>query len=186
MALPLIALGGLLGACLVKHAYDTDLAQQDKQRRSGNMSKGAIGRYPCQNNYSQYTGNLSTGQLVCCEVFHGFWHLGVMIHDDLVVELNGNGLIRAISLKRFLTGRSGDKLFVACDMQGKSLIDEAIVKRAENRIFDFIDYHVFERNCYHFIWQLYSEEYAEITHFEDFNQHLARHFKQAIYWDCLH
>ena len=57
--------------------------------------------------------DVPAGSVVVCEIFHLFEHSGIYIGEHEIVELQGTGLVRAVSFNRFFAGRTGKHLFVA-------------------------------------------------------------------------
>ncbi|MCG9696345.1 lecithin retinol acyltransferase family protein [Shewanella sp. Isolate11] len=190
MALPLIWLGGAaLGAMLV-----ADERSKQKQltvdRRLGRAPKA-----PDQQQASPLSPSLwhlgevkvapKPGSIVCCFVFGVIEHTGIWLGEDTLLELHGSGLIRPISSARFLAGRSGSRIFQACDHQHQPLIADKILIRAEQAIYQYRDYDLFDNNCHRFVWSCVSGEELPVSSFAKLNRLLGQYFKQAIYWDEL-
>jgi len=181
MPLPFIIAGAALGA-LFLHDQQKDLLKvQDRHRHL--KASGAMGREPSEIFPSTKAAKLVPGTIVCCEVFEAFIHTGIVVDDNTIVELHGNGLIRAISRQRFLDDRSGQQLFIACDVDAKPLLIESSIERAANDVFTHHEYDLFKANCYRHTWRWLSGEDKAIKSFEDFNRLLSDLAKQPIYWD---
>ncbi|QYJ96308.1 lecithin retinol acyltransferase family protein [Shewanella alkalitolerans] len=188
MALPLLWLGGAaLGA-----AFIADAKQKQRQltldRRLGRAPKAPEGKRvsplaPSVLHLGEVKVTPPPGALVCCFVFGVIEHTGIWLGDDTLVELHGSGLIRPVSSKRFLAGRTGSRIFVACDHQHRPLIGESVLKRAQQAIYQYRDYDLFDNNCHRFVWYCLTGEELSISSFDKFNRLLASHFAQAIYWD---
>jgi len=181
MPLPLIVAGAALGALLIHDNEKDHLRRQDRQRHQANNS--VIGREPSEILPSSQTAVMTPGSIVCCEVFHAFIHTGIVVDDDTIVELHGNGLIRAISPQRFLANRSGKHIFIACDKDSSPIIIDQVDERAAQDVFNFYSYNVLESNCYRHTWRWLSGEDRAIESFEEFNRLLSGFIKQPIYWD---
>lgn len=121
--------------------------------------------------------------IVCCYVFWVIEHTGIWLADDCLVELHGSGLIRAVSVKRFLAGRTGSQIYIACNHQHQPLIASDMVSRAELAIYQYREYDLFDNNCHRFVWSCLCGEELAIKSFNELNQKLAGYFKQGIYWD---
>ena len=80
------------------------------------------------------------GALVVCEIFHLFEHTGIYIGEGQIVELQGTGLVRSVSIPRFMDNRSGEELMVACDSSGKPIGNMAAAERAASQIFTYQTY----------------------------------------------
>ncbi|QYJ92427.1 lecithin retinol acyltransferase family protein [Shewanella spartinae] len=188
MALPLLWLGGAaLGA-----AFIADAKQKQRQltldRRLGRAPKAPEGKRvsplaPSVLHLGEVKVTPPPGALVCCFVFGVIEHTGIWLGDDTLVELHGSGLIRPVSSKRFLGGRTGSRIFVACDHQHRPLIGESVLERAQQAIYRYRDYDLFDNNCHRFVWYCLTGEELSISSFDKFNHLLASHFAQAIYWD---
>lgn len=192
MPLPLLWIGGAaMGALML--ADEREKRQQLERNR-------LLGRVPRQVNANQAMVAAPSqwqkgfkqvtpqpGSIVCCYVFGVIEHTGIWLADDCLVELHGSGLVRAVSVKRFLTGRTGSQIFIACNHLHQPLIANTIVNRAERAIYQYHEYDLFDNNCHRFVWSCLCGEERAIKSFNVLNQKLAAYFKQGIYWDemCL-
>ncbi|MGL5397543.1 MAG: lecithin retinol acyltransferase family protein [Shewanella sp.] len=192
MPLPLLWIGGAaMGALML--ADEREKRQQLERNR-------LLGRVPRQVNANQAMVAAPSqwqkgfkqvtpqpGSIVCCYVFGVIEHTGIWLADDCLVELHGSGLVRAVSVKRFLTGRTGSQIFIACNHLHQPLIANTIVNRAERAIYQYREYDLFDNNCHRFVWSCLCGEERAIKSFNELNQKLAAYFKQGIYWDemCL-
>ena len=79
---------------------------------------------------------------MCCGVYNGFIHTGVVIDHNAILELHGSGLARAVSYKRFLANRSGANIFVASDALGHPLNTKLEVNRVSSELFAYHKYHI--------------------------------------------
>lgn len=188
MALPLIWLGtAAVGAIL--------LADDRKQRKTLQHERlmGRSPKIPSENSASALTPSIwhkgevkveaAPGAIVCCFVFGVIEHSGIWLGDNHLVELHGSGLIRPISAQRFLKGRSGSRIFQACNHLHQPLISPTALTRAEQAIYQYREYDLFTNNCHRFVWSCVNGEEVEIRSFEKLNTLLAQEFKQVIYWD---
>lgn len=123
------------------------------------------------------------GAIVCCGVFGLFDHTGIWIDDDLIVELHGTGLVKAVSQARFLNNRSGESMFVACDSKGQPLIVEQSCERSANEVYNYREYELNENNCYRFTWFCITGEDTKVKSFDDFNNAIAKLHGKKVYWD---
>ena len=98
------------------------------------------------------------------------------------MELNGNGLIRAVSPERFLDDRSGERMFVACDETFSPLFDVEATERAALSVFQYSEYHVLKNNCHRFVRSCLAGNNQRITSFTDLNEFLSEHFSVPIHW----
>jgi hypothetical protein len=121
------------------------------------------------------------GSIVCCEVYHVLDHTGIWTEEG-IVELNGNGLIRCISPKRFLQERSGNNIYVACDPVGQPLYDAEAANRALTHIYTYTPYHLLNNNCHQFVARLMASSAMSLTSFADLNEYLAIHFGCPLSW----
>lgn len=192
MPLPLLWIGGAaMGALML--ADEREKRQQLERHR-------LLGRVPRQVNANQAMVAAPSqwqkgfkqvtpqpGSIVCCYVFGVIEHTGIWLGNDCLVELHGSGLVRAVSIKRFLAGRTGSQIFLACNHLHQPLIANTIVNRAERAIYQYREYDLFDNNCHRFVWSCLCGEERAIKSFNELNQKLAAYFKQGIYWDemCL-
>ncbi|GGO72919.1 hypothetical protein [Bowmanella pacifica] len=124
---------------------------------------------------------VADGAVVCCGVFGVFDHSGIWM-DGNVIELNGNGLIRAVSPQRFLANRSGNTIYVACDSAGNVLADALAAERAAARLFEYSAYDLLRNNCHQFVQSCLVPQGECVTLFNELNLSLARHFRQPLSW----
>ncbi len=125
------------------------------------------------------------GAVIACEIFHLFEHTGIYIGDNLIVELQGTGLVRAISPNRFLAGRSGEELLVACDAKGEVISSVAAAERASAQIFTCQDYDLLLNNCHRFTYACVSGKNEPITSFFDLKLALKNLWRQDVNWRVL-
>ena len=191
MPLPLLWIGGAaMGALML--ADEREMRQQlERNRLLGSVprqvsTKQAMITAPSQwqKGFKQVTPQ--PGSIVCCYVFGVIEHTGIWLADDCIVELHGSGLVRAVSVKRFLAGRTGSQIFIACNHQHQPLIANTIVNRAERAIYQYREYDLFDNNCHRFVWSCLCGEERAIKSFNELNQKLAAYFGQGIYWDEMH
>ncbi len=114
------------------------------------------------------------GALLVCEIFHLFEHTGIYIGDGQIVELQGTGLVRSVSVARFMQNRSGEELLVACDEWGRPVASSAAAERAISQIFTYQDYDLIRNNCHRFCCNCYSGRHWPVTSFFDLRQVLEQ------------
>ena len=88
-----------------------------------------------------------------------------------------------VGYQRFLTNRSGETIFVACNRDGdaiQAVLDEQLIA---NEVFKSYDYHVSKRNCYFHSWYCITGEVKQFASFEQFNTALKQKFGHSIFWD---
>ena len=129
--------------------------------------------------------NVPAGAVVACEIFHLFEHTGIYLGEDVVVELQGTGLVRAISTNRFLAGRSGEELLVACNRRGEVITSADCVARASARIYTVERYDLLHNNCHRFTYSCVSGMSEEITSFFDLKLALKTWWRQEIIWQVV-
>ena len=120
------------------------------------------------------------GALVVCEIFHLFEHTGIYIGEGQIVELQGTGLVRSVSVKRFMDNRSGEELMVACDSRGQPFGSLAAAERASRQIFTYQEYDLIQNNCHRFCGDCYTGLYWPVTSFFDLRQLMEQQLRQKI------
>jgi hypothetical protein len=125
------------------------------------------------------------GAIVTCGVYGLFEHTGIWV-DGNILELRGNGLIRAVSPNRFLHERSGNNIYIACDSNNIPLIHPDSAVRAVSRLFSYSEYDVINNNCHKFVWHCASGEKIALARFSELNQKIAEQFATTIYWHPVH
>ncbi|MCV2884126.1 hypothetical protein OE749_05425 [Aestuariibacter sp. AA17] len=154
------------------------LYASDSLTKAYQRTKGRVVYYPGE---SELPVKPVNGAVVTCGIFGVFDHTGIWC-DDHIVELKGNGLIRGVSPERFLHGRSGEKIYVACDQADQPLIAPEAFQRASEQLFQYSRYHVLDNNCHRFVWQCLSGQRERLTRFTELNTRMCQHFSTPIHW----
>lgn len=192
MPLPLVWLGAAaISALAVKEFADDRKKQQQRRGRYARPQRlSDLGRhdspvaiYPSDMFKTEQTVKPEIGSIVCCGIGGVLDHSGIWVGDNTIVELDGEGLIKPISVSRFTKERSGKHIFVACDSLANPLVSTQAAKRAIEQIYQYRDYHLIENNCHQFIWQCFEPNDQRITTFKELNEKLGKLFNRAIYWD---
>ena len=123
------------------------------------------------------------GSIICCFVYGLIEHTGIWLDEHTLIELHGSGLVRAVSTKRFLAGRTGSKIFVACSHDHQVLVEPAMLEKAQQAIYTYREYDLFDNNCHRFVWSCLSGKEESLSSFNELNQRLAAYFNQSLYWD---
>ena len=192
MPLPLFWIGAAaVSALAIKSAAD-ERKEKYQQRRTGKAlhryskfddSGEAVALHPTDMFHSEVSVVPEFGSIVCCGIGGVFEHTGIWVGDNTIVELDGNGLIKPVSARRFLGNRSGENIFVACDSNAMPLAEPQAAQKALDQIYQYQDYHLIENNCHQFIWHCFDETREPITSFSTLSQNLAHYFGKVIYWD---
>ncbi len=128
---------------------------------------------------------IQAGSLLVCEIFQLFEHTGIYIGDGLIVELQGTGLVRAVSAARFLQGRSGNQLAVASDRRGQPFSSEAAAARAIAQIYSYQQYDLIHNNCHRFSVSCITGRPEPVTSFFDLKTELKQFWRSEIDWRPL-
>ncbi|WP_286235546.1 hypothetical protein [Thalassotalea sediminis] len=194
MPLPLLWLGAAaVSALAIKELSDDRKKQQQRRIRYAKPQRlkdlarheFPVAIYPSDLMSTEQAVKPEIGSLVCCGIGGLLDHTGIWVDDDTIIELDGEGLIKPISLARFTKERSGNQVFIACDSSAKPIACEYAAERAISQIYQYRDYHLIENNCHQFIWQCFSPNGEKITTFKSLNLKLAQKFDKTIYWDLL-
>lgn len=129
-----------------------------------------------------HLSEVPAGAVVVCEIFHLFEHTGIYVGEGQIVELQGSGLVRAVSINRFFDNRSGKHLLVACDAKGSILLSEGCAERAIQQIFTVQDYDLIHNNCHRFTQHCVTGRNLPITSFFDLKTELARFWRTDLQW----
>jgi hypothetical protein len=99
---------------------------------------------------------LKNGAIVWCDLGLGSAeHTGIYIGDNRIIELNGDGYLRKLSLNEFVNCsdyRTGISLYSLCDVYGEVLSDSLIAYRA-NKFWEEKEkrgYNLLFDNCHQF------------------------------------
>ncbi len=192
MALPLLWLGAAaVSAFAAKTLVDDRKNQQNKRGFSYQPTKlsdlngreSHIAIYPSDLFITTQTVKPVFGSLVCCGIGGLLDHSGIWVDEDTIIELDGQGLVKPLSSKRFTDERSGKNIYIACDSIGLPLASELAGQRAIAQIYQYRDYHLIENNCHQFIWQCFKPNSKGLTTFKELNLRLAEMFDRQVYWD---
>lgn len=192
MPLPLLWIGAAaVSALAVKSASDDRKNQQIKRSRYGKVQRlidldrheSPIAIYPSDYFSTEQRVKPKVGAIVCCGIGGVLDHTGIWVDDDTIIELDGEGLIKPISVKRFTKERSGKHIFIACDSNAIPLACESAAEQAISQIFQARKYHVLDNNCHQFVWQCFEGKDKKVVTFKDLNHCLAKKFNRKIYWD---
>ncbi|MFC4699289.1 hypothetical protein ACFO4O_03840 [Glaciecola siphonariae] len=121
------------------------------------------------------------GSIVTCGIYEVLDHTGIWV-DGNIYELNGSGLVRCVSPKRFIENRSGDDIYVACNMLDTPLSESASVERAKSQLYSLYKYHLLRQNCHKFVAEMIAGYPCEVTSFSDLNEFLSEYFSSPIDW----
>ena len=168
MPAPLLWLGAGLAAVYAGTQY-----ARHEQKRSGHV---AVFPGDCKIKVAP-----RNGAIMCCGIYELFQHTGIWL-DGSIIELKGNGLVRAVSPERFIEQRSGRQIYVACDRAYEPLSDELAAQRAAQQLFSYRPYHVIDHNCHRFVWEVLSGKSVELTRFAELNARLHDYFTTAVHW----
>ncbi|TKB50644.1 hypothetical protein FCL40_05710 [Ferrimonas sediminicola] len=124
------------------------------------------------------------GSLVACHVYGAVEHVGLWVAPDQIIELHGSGLVRLVSPRRFVQGRTGRKLFVCVDRHHRPLTVVASVERAARCLYQHRNYDLFRDNCYRFVWYCLTGEQRRFDSFGGLNRALAGLHGCDLYWDA--
>lgn len=120
------------------------------------------------------------GSIVKCDLIGGIAdHTGIYIGCGEIIELNGNGYIKKISINRFLNGgslRTGDVIHVACDANNYPISDSNIAKYAQSKIGSRRHYSVDEDNCHRFVSECINEYSSQTTLLCELESELAKEY----------
>jgi hypothetical protein len=192
MPLPLLWLGAAaVSALAVKSAADDRKAQQKQRGRYRKVQslidlkrhESPIAIYPSDYFSTAQRVKPQIGAIVCCGIGGVLDHTGIWVDDDTIIELDGEGLIKPISVKRFTKERSGKHIFIACDSNALPLACSNAADKAISQIFQARKYHVLDNNCHQFVWQCFTGEQSKVVTFKDLNLRMAKKFNRKIYWD---
>lgn len=89
------------------------------------------------------------GSILHCALF-GADHTGIYIGNGEIVELQGNGSIRATDVKGFMEGTNAISIYVACNKQHQPLGGIEIARRAEEMLGTNRQYNIIMDNCHQF------------------------------------
>jgi hypothetical protein len=192
MALPILWLGAAAISVLAVNGLADDRKKQQRSRRHSRYAENfsmlkqhesPIAAYPTDLLNTEEKVIPEIGSVVCCGIGGVLEHTGIWVGDNTIIELDGNGLIKPISIQRFTKERSGNKMFIACDSTARPIACEVAASRALNNIFNCLDYHIIDNNCHQFIWQCFKPKDNNLTTFKELNTRLAILFDRKIYWD---
>ncbi len=192
MALPLLWLGAAAISALTVKGLSDDRKTQQKQRKHSYKAQtladlseheSAIAIYPTDLFETDAVVKPIIGAIVCCGIGGVLDHTGIWVDEDTIIEMDGQGLIKPISSRRFTAERSGEKIFIACDSNASPLVSNIAAERALEQMFQVKPYDMINNNCHQFLWQCFKPHDTKLTTFKELNLRIANHFDRKIYWD---
>jgi len=190
MPLPLFWLGAAAVSALTVNELSKDRKKQQLERFSRHTKKFVEGDknsstaiYPSDVFSTSQKVRPEVGAIVCCGIGGLLDHTGIWVGDNTIIEMDGNGLIKPVSVQRFTEDRTGKNIFVACDSNARCLAIETAAIRASKKIFQCEEYDMFSNNCHQFVWQCFKPNDSQLTTFKELNKRIAKYFKRQIYWD---
>jgi hypothetical protein len=192
MPLPLLWIGAAaVSALAVKGIADDRKTQQRLRGKSFRVQtladvsehEAPVAIYPTDLFNTEQLVKPEIGAIVCCGIAGAFDHTGIWVGDNTIIEVDGNGLVKAVSPARFTDDRSGKGIFIACDSLANPLVNEVAAQRAIEQIYQLRDYHMIDNNCHHFIWQCFKPNDENITTFKSLSVNVAKYFNRKLYWD---
>lgn len=184
MALPFVVLASLIGSA-VHISYNRHYKNVERERYLSTGNRESISTVKKPSDYYDKSKSVSPrpGSVVCCELYGVLDHTGIWIDSDTIVELSSTGLIRAISVDRFIENRSGSHVFVACNNKHLPITVDGTIDRALQQVFTYRDYDVINNNCHRFVHYCLTGNNKEITRFGTLSDTLAEMSGENIYWD---
>ena len=192
MPLPLVWLGAATLSALTVKTLADDRKQQHQKRKHYRTVQTLASLAPHESPIATYPSDLlateqrvkpSVGAIVCCGIGGVLEHTGIWVEENTIIELDGNGLVNAMSATRFTKERSGKHIYIACDSAAQPLGCEKAAERAAKRLFTLQKYHLLNNNCHQFIWQCFQPNAQPLSTFKSLNLRLAEFFDRKIYWD---
>lgn len=122
------------------------------------------------------------GAVVICEIFHLFEHSGIYIGEGQIVELQGSGLVRSVSINRFFDNRTGNHLLVACNSKAEVMASTETAQRAIEQIYTYQRYDLLLNNCHRFTQTCVSGRNLPITSFFDLKTELSSFWRADLQW----
>lgn len=177
MAFPILWLGAAAAATIAGIKYSQQIP----------VKRGYVQSLPGDSDILVQPEN---GAIVCCGIYNILDHTGIWC-DDRIIELNGKGLIRAVSAEKFLAERSGKKIFIACNEYYTPVVTDATNTRAEALLYQYREYKLLENNCHSFVWDMIRGDNQQlndgkvITRFSELNENLKNLHKCKISWHLL-
>lgn len=103
---------------------------------------------------------IKVGSVIACDLAYGIIdHSGIYVGNNEVIELNGNGLIRKISIEEFIRDgkiRTGENIHTAT-WKNESISCAQWAYNAEKLLNEPVNYHLALCNCHNFIFTCISE-----------------------------
>ena len=122
------------------------------------------------------------GSIVCCEVYEEFEHTGVWLDEDIIIEFSNNGLIKSMTPERFVKGRSGNEIYVACNDKGSVIANKTWGDAALKSIFTYQNYHLLMNNCHSFVASCIDQQ-VQVRSFSELHDFLSDLNSTGVVWD---
>jgi len=197
MALPLLLLGAAALSAIVVQELADDRDNMLSKRKNSNKAEtldhlakydSPVATYPSDMLLSLANDHVAEvtpkiGAIVCCGLGGILDHTGIYVGDNTIVELAGDGLVKAVSMERFLSERSGKKIFIACDSKAQPLVNDLVAEKAVKQVFNYYEYDVISNNCHRFIWQCFAQRDDDLSTFKTLSYKIAEYYNRVVYWD---
>lgn len=94
----------------------------------------------------------NNGAIVFCGLLNTFEHSGIYIDNSSIIELNGDGKIRKVSVNKFLTSSElrNNKLYTFVNKNNIPICTYSFSQRAEKMLNSCRNYNVIFDNCHQF------------------------------------
>lgn len=113
---------------------------------------------------------LVPGCIVACDLALGLMdHTGIYIGRNRIIELNGDGRVRKVSIEEFMSAsgvRTGAYLYVACK-NGAPIANRETSARARQSLESRKEYCVIGNNCHKFSAYCLTGKHLPVTLFSD-------------------
>ena len=128
------------------------------------------------------------GSVLYCNLAFAFEHTGIYVGDEMVVHLNGDGIVEKVTLQDFTARLEGNNpsrsIFCATDINGKSIGSKVVADKALDMIGSYRKYNLVLDNCHCFTYYCLTGRKTNIGSFNMIQEVLKQRFG-LINWRAI-
>lgn len=125
------------------------------------------------------------GAIVFCELGINLQHTGIYIGNNKIIELNGDGYIKKVSIREFLNSselRTGNILYTFTDCEKNIIQNSNAIKRAKSRLGEKLEYNIAIENCHKFTYGCITGEFDNfVVTFDSLKSFLQNYLKTIMF-----
>jgi hypothetical protein len=133
---------------------------------------------------SQYI--LPFGGFVYCRLY-GFEHSGISTHNNQIIELERDGIVKKSTCDEFLRGTGSAKILIA-GSGNRIILDPVVAELAEDFVLQKRGYNLLFQNCHNFVATAITQDLkSRISYFFELNRLIAETYHcPTLEWHSIY